>query len=180
MIHQWRIFKTRLLLVFMVVNFSGCTSEIEEYRTSTPQFNLFNYFSGHTLAWGMVQDYTSKQTRRFNVSLYGEIKENTLILTEDFIFSDGEQLQRIWRIERLKDDTYQGTAPGIIGYATGVESGNALRWQYDFELKVNDSIITVFFDDWLYRQDDKRAFNITSIQKFGVEVGRVTLFFEKQ
>ncbi|HGP6196013.1 TPA: DUF3833 family protein, partial [Vibrio cholerae O1] len=30
------------------------------------------------------------------------------------------------------------------------------------------------------RQDDKRVFNLTKIRKFGLEVGRITLFFEKQ
>ncbi|GAM61638.1 putative lipoprotein precursor [Vibrio ishigakensis] len=40
--------------------------------------------------------------------------------------------------------------------------------------------MTVFFDDWLYRQDDKHVFNLTSIRKFGLEFGRLTLFFQKQ
>lgn len=31
-----------------------------------------------------------------------------------------------------------------------------------------------------YRQDDKRVFNLTKIHKLGLEVGRITLFFEKQ
>ncbi len=39
--------------------------------------------------------------------------------------------------------------------------------------------MTVSFDDWLFRQDEKRLFNVTTIRKFGLEVGKVTLFFEK-
>ncbi|MBT0320050.1 DUF3833 family protein, partial [Vibrio campbellii] len=62
----------------------------------------------------------------------------------------------------------------------GKEMGNALQWQYDFELKMDDSTITVSFDDWLYRQDDMHVFNLTKIKKFGVEVGTITLFFQRQ
>ncbi|HCZ9574153.1 TPA: DUF3833 family protein, partial [Vibrio cholerae] len=51
--------------------------------------------------------------------------------------------------------------------------------QYDFVLKLDSGDVQVHFDDWLYRQDDKRVFNLTKIRKFGLEVGRITLFFEK-
>lgn len=178
MMIKWKVLKLSLL-IFCVSGLSGCSSEISDYQASTPKFELFEYFSGNTQAWGMVQDYKGVQTRRFTVSLFGEVEDRTLTLTEDFVFDDGEVSQRIWVITRLDDGTYQGEADDIIGYAVGQESGNALWWQYDFELKMEDSTVTVFFDDWLYRQDEKRVFNVTSIKKFGIEVGKVTLFFEK-
>ncbi len=173
----------RLICAFsacLVLAISGCSSDLKEYQSSQPTFDLFGYFTGEVTAWGMVQDYSGKQTRRFEVDIVGTIDNDTLTLTEDFVFNDGEVDQRVWKITRFSDSEYQGVADDIIGVAKGREVGNALQWQYDFELKLEDSTVVVSFDDWLYRQDDKHVFNVTSINKFGVEVGRITLFFQKK
>lgn len=169
-------------LVFVVLLFTllGCSSDLDDYQTSSPGFDLFEYFNGETYAWGMVQDYTDKQNRRFEVKIKGSVEGDTLTLIEDFVFDDGEISQRIWVIERLEDGSYVGQADDILGQATGREVGNALQWQYDFELQLDDSTVVVAFDDWLYRQDEKHVFNLTKIKKFGVEVGRITLFFQKK
>ncbi|NTU36158.1 DUF3833 domain-containing protein [Vibrio diabolicus] len=159
---------------------SACSADIDNYQSSTPTFDLFGYFEGETKAWGMVQDYTEQQTRRFEVDIVGTVEGNTLTLVEDFVFDDGEVDQRIWVITKLEDGRYEGKAEDIIGVATGAEQGNALQWRYDFEFQMDDSTVTVAFDDWLYRQDEKHVFNLTKIKKFGIEVGTITLFFQKQ
>ncbi|HHY0444508.1 TPA: DUF3833 domain-containing protein [Vibrio parahaemolyticus] len=173
-----RILKSIALVAAALL--SACSADIDHYQSSTPTFDLFGYFEGDTKAWGMVQDYTEQQTRRFEVDIVGTVEGNTLTLVEDFVFDDGEVDQRIWVITKLEDGRYEGKADDIIGFANGKEQGNALQWQYDFELKMDDSTVTVAFDDWLYRQDDKHVFNLTKIKKFGVEVGTITLFFQKQ
>ncbi|EKO3436643.1 DUF3833 domain-containing protein [Vibrio fluvialis] len=165
-----------LALLMLLV---GCSAELKDYQASQPALDLFGYFRGETRAWGMVQDYSDKQTRRFQVVIQGNVSGDTLTLIEDFVFDDGEESQRVWTITRTGDGHYQGTADDVIGVATGQEIGNALQWQYDFLLKTDDSEVTVSFDDWLFRQDEKRLFNVTTIRKFGLEVGKVTLFFEK-
>ena len=168
-----------LFAIVLSLALIGCSSDLDDYKASGPDFDLFEYFQGSTVAWGMVQDYTEKQTRRFEVQIEGSVEGNTLTLVEDFVFDDGEVSQRIWVIERKADGSYSGQADDIIGQATGREVGNALQWQYDFELQLDDSTVVVAFDDWLYRQDDKHVFNLTKIKKFGVEVGQITLFFQK-
>jgi hypothetical protein len=173
-----RIFSYVLVTLLSFV-IAGCSSQIEDYSNTGPKFDLFGYFNGRTAAWGMVQDYTNKQTRRFEVDIVGSIEGNTLTLVEDFVFNDGEVSQRIWRITKTDEGEYQGEAGDVIGRAYGKEQGNALQWQYDFELQLDDSTVVVVFDDWLYRQDEKHVFNLTSIKKLGVEVGRITLFFQK-
>jgi len=170
------------IVVTLIILFglSACSSDLDDYQASGPRFDLFEYFNGESTAWGMVQDYTEQQTRRFEVKIVGSVDGNTLTLVEDFVFDDGEETQRIWTIDRLADGTYQGRADDIIGIATGREVGNALQWQYDFELQMDDTSVVVAFDDWLYRQDEKHVFNLTKIKKFGIEVGTITLFFQKQ
>ncbi len=166
-------------LLLMTIFISACSSELSDYKQSQPAFDLFGYFTGTTHAWGMVQDYTGKQTRRFYVVLNGKVSADILTLTEDFTYDDGETSQRIWIIQRLPDGHYEGKADDIVGSAQGRESGNALRWRYDFMLPRGDSSIKVSFDDWLYRQDEHHVFNRTSIRKWGIEVAELTLFFQK-
>lgn len=36
------------------------------------------------------------------------------------------------------------------------------------------------FDDWMWRLDDKRVLNRAYMKKFGLDVGEVIIFFEKQ
>jgi len=172
--------KLIFLFVLSLLLTAGCTSSVDDYQDTNPNFNLFEFFEGRSKAWGMVQDYTDKQTRRFEVDIVGTIEGNRLTLVEDFVFDDGEQSQRVWTIERFAKGRYQGSADDIIGTATGREAGNALQWQYDFELQMEDSTVVVSFDDWLYRQDEKHVFNLTKIKKFGIEVGKITLFFQKE
>lgn len=168
--------------LFLIACFTlmGCGTQLSDYESSSPKFNLFEYFVGDVKAWGIVQDYSGKQVRSFEVAIVGRVKGDRLTLVEDFIYNDGVQEQRVWQINRLADGTYQGTAQDIVGMATGAEQGNAMRWQYDFELPYDGSTMTVSMDDWLYRQDEKHLFNITKVKKFGVEVAQVTIFFQKQ
>jgi len=171
--------KLSLILIACLTLF-GCGAQLSDYEENTPKFELFDYFLGDVKAWGIVQDYSGKQTRSFEVVIVGTVKDDQLTLVEDFVYSDGDQEQRVWTIDRLADGTYQGKAQDIIGIATGAEQGNAMRWQYDFELPYDGSTIVVSMDDWLYRQDEKHLFNITKVKKFGVEVAQVTIFFQKQ
>jgi len=48
------------------------------------------------------------------------------------------------------------------------------------DVKSGGSTYRLTFDDWIYQQDEQHLFNVTSLRKFGVEVARVTLFFEKK
>ncbi|WP_375732271.1 DUF3833 domain-containing protein [Vibrio ponticus] len=173
--------KMKLLVMFTtLLALFGCGTQLDDYKQSSPNFALFDYFQGDVKAWGMVQDFSGKMTRSFEVDIVGTVEGNKLTLVEDFVYSDGVKEQRIWNIERLQDGSYQGTAQDIIGIATGAEQGNAMRWQYDFELPYDGSTLTVAMDDWLFRQDDKHLFNITKVKKFGVQVATVTIFFQKQ
>ncbi len=58
----------RLIIVtvsIVTIFLSSCSADIDNYQTSKPSFDLFGYFEGNVKAWGMVQDYTDQQTRRF-------------------------------------------------------------------------------------------------------------------
>ncbi len=128
----------------------------------------------------MLQDFSGKQTRRFTADIVGTIDGNSITLDETFLFDDGEKQKRVWVITQHDDGAYSGTAGDVVGVATGKVSGNVLHWVYQLRIPYDGDEITLTLDDWLYRQDENHMFNLTSMKKFGIEVGKLTLFFQKQ
>ena len=168
-----------LLLCLSTLFLNGCTTSIEEYTDAEPKFDLFQYFEGQSQAWGMVQDYKGLQLRRFNVQLNGVVTGNQLVLTEDFVFDDNETQQRVWTITKQGDGAYSGTAADVVGEAIGYEKGNALHWQYVLAMEVDGTIYNIDFDDWMFYQNDNALFNVAKMKKWGITVGKITLFFQK-
>ncbi|WP_455200841.1 DUF3833 family protein, partial [Kaarinaea lacus] len=104
---------------------------------------------------------------------------NNGTLDEHFTYSDGTTQRRIWKLSRIDEHNYTGTADDVIGQATGVAYGHALRWQYTLALEVDDDIYHVQFDDWMYLIDDSTVINRSVMSKFGINVGEVILVFIK-
>lgn len=171
------LLKSGLALLILLV---GCTTEVKEYQGQQPALDIFHYFQGESEAWGMVQDRSGKELRRFHVDIRGEVAGNTLTLREHFVYNDGEKQQRTWQIRRTGPDKYEGTAGDIEGVATGQAAGNAFNWHYSMNIKADGKTWLLHFDDWMYLQDDKHLFNKTEMKKFGVTVATVTLFFTRK
>lgn len=174
-----QILKLGTLLIIFLLN--ACSAKIEDYTESVPQFNLFEFFDGETQAWGMVQDYKGKQIRRFDVVIKGTLLDvNHLKLEEDFVYDDGELQKRIWLIEKNQDGTYSGKADDVIGTAIGKTKGNALNWRYTLRVKTKNGELDLNLDDWMFRQDAQHMFNVATMKKFGLNVGKISLFFQKK
>ncbi|MBB1201814.1 DUF3833 domain-containing protein [Enterobacteriaceae bacterium 89] len=171
-----RILALGLALLFLL---TGCSAEISDYRQQQPSLDIFRFFQGKTEAWGMVQDRSGKQIRRFHVDIDGQVNGETLTLNERFVYNDGEKQQRVWHIRRIAPDRYEGTAGDIDGVAKGEASGNAFHWQYSMNVKADGKTWLLAFDDWMYLQDQSHLFNKTTMKKFGFTVGSVTLFFTR-
>jgi hypothetical protein len=102
------------------------------------------------------------------------------ILDERFTYSDGEKQRRVWTLKRQADGTWQGTADDVVGVATGRVAGNALHWTYVLRLPVDGKEYLVNFDDWMWQMDDASMMNRSTMSKFGIDLGEVTLFFRKR
>ena len=164
----------------LMMQLSGCSAEITEYRQQQPTLDIFQYFQGETQAWGMVQDRSGKQLRRFHVDINGDVVGDTLTLNERFVYDDGEKQQRVWHIRKISADRYEGTAGDIEGVAKGQTAGNAFNWHYSMNVKASGRTWLLNFDDWMYLQDGNHLFNKTEMKKFGLTVGTVTLFFSRK
>ena len=154
--------------------------KIEDYAQFTPRFDIFEYFQGKTRGWGMFQDRDGTLKRQFVVDINGVIENNELVMTEDFVWNDGEKSQRIWRIQRTQSGQYSGRAADVVGQAQGKSAGNALNWQYTLNLPVDGKTWQVNFDDWMFLQPDNVLLNRATMSKLGIRLGEVTIAFSKQ
>ena len=68
----------------------------------------------------------------------------------------------------------------MIGEALGELSGNALRWRYVLALPVDGKTWNVDFDDWMFLMDEKVMMNRSTMSKWGINLGEVTLTFVKR
>ncbi len=75
----------------------------------------------------------------------------TSTLDEDFYWTDGEKQKRTWKIKKIDDNNYVGTAPDVVGEATGVQYGSAFKFKYDLMVPFKNKNIKISFDDWIFK-----------------------------
>jgi len=173
-----RLFLTALLATLG----SGCANpDLRDFAGDEPALDLAAYFTGQSQAWGQFQDRFGKVRRRFVVDITGTWDGETLTLTEAFRYDDGATEQRIWRLHRTGANTWEGTADGVVGTASGEVAGNAFNWRYTFDLQTGDGkTLRLAFDDWMWRVDEDVLINRARVSKFGITVGEVLIFFRRK
>lgn len=169
-----------IAIALVAVVMSGCAAVgVDSYRSEKPALDLAQYFNGTIDGWGMFQDRSGKVVKRFHVVLDATWIGNEGTLDERFEYADGTRESRVWKL-RKDGDRYIGTAGDVVGTAQGQAAGNALRWNYVLALPVDGTTWHMDMDDWMFQLDDTTMLNRTTMSKFGVEVGQVTLSFRKR
>lgn len=170
----------------LALGLAACTGKpsFEDPALPGPEFELQEFFDGRLRAHGQFQDVLGTVRRSFVVEIEGDWDGERLILTEDFLYEDGATEQRVWTLRPTGDETWEGTAPGVIGVATGQEDGNRFNWRYEIDLPVpaaDGSVETlrVTFDDWMWQLSEDRLFNRAYMQRFGIDIGDVSIMFER-
>lgn len=159
---------------------AGCASpDVRSYAQELPALDLAQYFNGKVVAHGIFQDRSGQVVRRFTVEMEGTWQGNQGVLDEHFTYSNGQKERRIWRLTKLPNGQYTGTADDVVGTASGQAAGNALRWAYTLKLPVDGTVYEVQFDDWMHLVDERVMLNRATMSKFGVRLGEVTLSFQK-
>ena len=154
--------------------------QVQNYAQEKPLLDLRTYFNGTIDAWGLFTDRSGQVVKRFTVVMDCSWKGDEGVLDEAFVYADGTQQRRIWRLKALPDGRYTGQADDVIGQAAGQVSGNAFRWTYTLALPVDGRVWHVDFDDWMYLMDDRVMLNKASMSKWGVQLGEVTLSFTRR
>ncbi len=153
---------------------------IEHYQATEPVFELKDFLAGTFKAWGIIQDRRTHITKRFDVTLDVSWEGDTGTMKEHFVYYDGEVQDRVWTIRRTGDRRYKGQAGDIVGSTEGRVEGIAMRWAYAMDLVVDGKTFRINFDDWMYLMNDGVIINRSYLKKFGLTVGELTLFMQKQ
>ena len=171
-----------MLAVAAFAMLAACAGKpsLEDEKLSERDFELEEFFEGRVEAQGQFQDAFGTVRRRFDVTVDGTWDGETLRLVEDFIYEDGSTEQRIWTLQKTGPETWQGSAPGVLGLATGEERGDAFNWAYTIDLPVPDGTLRVTFDDWMWQLSDTRVLNRAYMKKYGVDIGEVIIVFDKK
>jgi hypothetical protein len=168
---------TTLLIATLI---SGCSQSVTEYSSELPQLKLNQFFQGESRAWGVMHNWQGKQSVRFTVELCGNWLGDRGNLYELFYFSDGRIEQRHWQLQQAADGSVSGSAGDVVGAAYGQLSGNSLYWEYTLRVPYQGDTMEVTVKDWLYLIDDENLINRSTLHKFGITVGELTLAIQRQ
>lgn len=159
---------------------AGCAGpNVQDYAQQQPAMDLREYFNGPLTAHGIFTDRSGRVVKRFTVQMTGRWEGDNGTLDEHFLYSDGTTQRRVWHLRHLGGGRYAGTADDVVGEALGEAAGNAFHWKYTLALPVDGSVWNVALDDWMYRMDARTLLNRSSMSKFGLHLGEITLSMSK-
>ena len=174
--------KSILLIIFLFLT-TNCSQNSamkpEDFKNKEPRLIIENYLSGNVKAWGVLQNRSGKVTRQFSADLNGQWDGKKLILDEKFNWNDGEIQTRQWKINKIDEHNYEGTASDVVGTAKGFSYGPAFKFEYVLLVPVKGKEIKITFDDWIFKQDERVAINRATMTKFGFKVAELTVMFVK-
>jgi hypothetical protein len=177
----------RLLAVASLLLLAACAGRPspDDPVLSTRELELEEFFDGRLTAYGQFQDLFGTVRRQFVAEIAGDWDGQRLRLVEDFTYEDGSTEQRVWTLRKTGEETWEGTAPGVIGVAVGEEKGDRFNWRYTIDLPVPQAggpteTVRVTFDDWMWQFSDDRLYNRAYMRRAGVTLGDVSIWFEKR
>ena len=168
-----------IFLCVLAIAFYALRPTLRDYAGEAPTFSPETFFNGKLVSYGAVRDWRGKTIQRFTMHAEAHWEKETGTMDEHFLFADGTTRERHWTFRR-EGTRFIGTAPDVEGDAVGEVTGPALHWIYNIRLPLKQGERLVHFDDWLILTDENHLFSEVKISKFGLPVGRMTMFFEKQ
>tara|TARA_B110000483_G_scaffold47621_1_gene59342 strand:+ start:1339 stop:1884 length:546 start_codon:yes stop_codon:yes gene_type:complete len=170
-----------LSIIFVIASLIGCSNEqaAQQERNTMAAFDLVTFFSGKTKGSGFVQDRSGKIIRTFEVLTVGTFDDISGTLEETFTWNDGEVENRTWTLNRISETEWSGSAPDVVGIASGIIIEDVLRWSYTLTLKVGDKKLNFKFDDQMWISKTGVMVNHAKFSKFGIHLGDVVVSFSK-
>ncbi|MBT9371529.1 DUF3833 family protein [Rhizobium sp. CSW-27] len=139
---------------------------------------LEQYFEGRTRATGSFSAINGVK-REFKVDLTGRWDGKTLVLREDFTFSDGETDRKTWRFTKTGPGRYTGTREDVIGTTDVVIEGKVAKFNYLVNLGTEAKPNKVRFYDTMELEADGTLVNTAWVTKYLLPVARTTVIFSR-
>jgi hypothetical protein len=149
-------------------------------NASEPRFELPSFLTGTTKAWGIFEDRFGRLRLRFDVKMKGSWLDGVFKLDERFAYDDGRVEHRVWLVKHVSADRFEATCDDCVGVASGTYSEGQIHMSYTFRLRLPSRVVNVDIDDRLYRINAHTAVNRSTVRKWGIRIGEISLFFERQ
>ena len=170
----------RGLLLAGLFLLASCSSvPVTEYADNKPRMVVEEFFNGTLSAHGIVKDRGGKVLRYFNASIDASWDEGVGTLDEVFVFDDGEQQRRIWKLAKNEAGQYVGSANDVVGETILEVAGNSLFLDYVLRVPYDDDTLDLYIKDRMYLVSDDILINESIMTKWGFEVGQITLVIKK-
>ena len=185
MIHSKRVDNLRMrylapLLTFLLLFLTGCGGmSPADFKDEPLRLVPEVYFEGKSRGVGVFFDRFGVLQTSFVVDVEGAFSDDVLTLTEKLAYKNGETLDRVYIIKKVSDNRYIGTTPDVQGDIVIEVYGNTMKWTYDLNQKIKDSIVLLHFNDWMHLQPDGIILNRAYASKFGIRVGEVFMSIRK-
>lgn len=158
---------------------TGCSQSLDDSRQFQPTLTLSGFFKGTSQAFGVLQNWRGQHTLHFSAELCGQWQGSKGDLYEIFRYSDGRTDKRHWQLQVAADGAITGTAEDVVGAAFGRTAGNTLYWEYVLRIPQVDGSVDVTVKDWLYLVTPQQLVNRSTLHKFGLNVGELTLSIQQ-
>ena len=168
-----------MILPVILLLLSGCSQSLDDYQQIQPKLTLPGFFSGSSQAFGVLQNWRGQQMLHFSAELCGQWQGNRGDLYEIFQYSDGRTDKRHWQLQVAENGDISGSAEDVVGKASGRIAGNTLYWEYVLRIPQTDGSIDVAVKDWLYLVTPQQLVNRSTLHKFGLTVGELTLSIQQ-
>jgi len=172
----------KLVAVILCMFVFACSDngpEVGIYKDSNIKMDFQNFFDGKMSSYGMIQDWRGKVVATFTVDTNITWEDNKAEMIENFIFDDGQKMERVWFITKHENGEYAATANDVVGEAVGVEEGIALNFVYKIVVPRVNGSIKLNADDKTFMITTDTLLNKTTLSKFGVTLARITMFIKK-
>jgi hypothetical protein len=163
----------RLLAFGLVASFAGVAN-------STPNIpDLADFLTGRLIASGKFSDYVAGNTRDLHVKIFGEKRGDTLNLTEEMIYSDGEKRKYVWEFTR-ENGAYVGHRADLIGAAKVTKNADTVEIAYraNIVLPKGDEQALDFVETLRFKDHASATLQI-KISKFFLPVANAELNVKK-
>jgi hypothetical protein len=158
----------------------GCSGvSIEDYSHNKPAMVVPEFFNGSLSAHGIVKNRSGKVTRYFNASIDAYWEDGIGTLDEVFVFDDGEEQRRVWKLVKDEAGNYIGSANDVVGSSKLKVAGNSLFLDYMLRVPYGEGTLDIHIDDRMYLVSDRILLNESIMTKWGFDVGQVTLVIQK-
>ena len=171
----------KFFLIFAVLLLVSCNDlSIDHHKNQTPELNFKDAFTGERVGYGFIENWRGEIVTTFTAKFVGVIEDSKLIISEKFLYSSGEEDERVVELDFADEHQYVATCEDFDGPAQGFEIGNAALFNYNLKLKEGKVISNVKANEQFVLLEDGTIFADSKLKKFGIKVGKVVMYIKKK